>query len=205
MNAHASGAVTHVGVSLAFAFVIAALVLGIGHVSGAHINPAVTIAFWSVRRFPFSDALYYLPAQCAGALAASFTLRLALGDSVRAAATIPVVPLGIAFLIEWLLSFLLMLVIMSVATDKRVPAGFAALAVGFTVGCGALMSGPLTGGSFNPARTLGPAIAADAWRGHWIYWVAPITAMIAAARAYEFLRPSTAPTSERPLGVEGPI
>lgn len=207
VNAYTAGVITHVGVSLAFAFVVIGVIFSLGHVSGAHINPAVTLAFWSVGRFPARDVTPYVVAQCAGAVAASVLLRSILGAAVAAGATLPAVPLLGAFAIEWVLSFLLMLVIMAVATDDRVAPGFAAIAIGVTVGCGALMSGPLTGGSFNPARSLGPAVAGNVWRGHWIYWVAPITAMVAAAWAYELLRPAGAPKASRtsPTGVEGPI
>jgi aquaporin NIP len=113
-----------------------------------------------------------------------------------------------AFGIEWLLSFALMFVIMAVATDERVVDGFAALAVGLTVGFCALMGGPVTGASMNPARSFGPALIGGHWGAHWLYWLAPITGMLAAARMYDFLRraePPLTPAPERPLGVQGPI
>ncbi|HMA04229.1 MAG TPA: MIP family channel protein, partial [Gemmatimonadaceae bacterium] len=182
VNAASGGAVTHAGVSLAFAFVVTAMIFALGHISGAHINPAVTIGFWSVRRFPTRDVIPYIAAQCLGALAASGVLRAVLGAVGQMGATVPTRALGIgaggAFAIEWLLSFALMLVIMAVATDERVPSGFAALAVGLTVGFCALMGGPLTGASMNPARSLGPAVVGGFWDGHWVYWLAPITGML---------------------------
>ena len=98
---------------------------------------------------------------------------------------------------------MLMLVIMAVATDERVPEGTAALAVGATVALCALVGGPLTGASMNPARSLGPALAGGGWDGHWIYWVAPVSAMAMAARGYEWLRPAR-PRPEL-LGVAGPL
>jgi glycerol uptake facilitator-like aquaporin len=108
-------------------------------------------------------------------------------------ATLPAIGVPAAFLIEWLLSFALMFVIMAVATDERVADGFAGLAVGLTVAFDALMGGPLTGASMNPARSFGPALLAGAWTAHWLYWLAPVTAMIAAARAYEALSDVGAP------------
>lgn len=135
----------------------------------------------------------YLAAQCAGAIAASLVLRLALGDVAAMGATLPAIGVPAAFLIEWLLSFALMFVIMAVATDERVADGFAGLAVGLTVAFDALMGGPLTGASMNPARSFGPALLAGAWTAHWLYWLAPVTAMIAAARAYEALSDVGAP------------
>ena len=101
-----------------------------------------------------------------------------------------------------------MFVIMGVATDERVPDGFAALGVGFTVGFCSLMGGPLTGASMNPARSFGPAVVGTLWHAHWVYWVAPITGMLASARVYDWLRHAEAPilpAEVTPLGVEGPI
>jgi MIP family channel proteins len=165
VNAYSGGAVGHVGVALSFAFVVVAMIYALGHLSGAHINPAVTLAFWSVRRFPAAEVAPYLLAQCMGAVAASFALRAALGPVGNMGATLPAIPVTAAFGVEWLLSFALMLVIMAVATDERVADGFAALAVGLTVGFCALMGGPLTGASMNPARSFGPALVGGAVAG----------------------------------------
>lgn len=208
VNAYTQGAVGHVGVSLAFGFVVLAMVYALGHLSGAHINPAVTLGFWSVRRFPSAEVLPYVIAQCTGAVTASWALRAALGPVGNLGATLPAVPLTTAFWIEWLLSFALMLVIMAVATDQRVADGFAPIAVGLTVGFCALMGGPLTGAGMNPARSFGPAVVGNLWRAHWIYWLAPVTGMIAAARVYDFLRQAEAPRATSRsglLGVQGPI
>lgn len=130
-----------------------------------------------------------------------------VGPVGRFGATVPNVPTGAAFALEWLLSFVLMLVIMAVATDERVAPGFAGIAVGLTVGFCAMAGGPLTGASMNPARSLGPAVAGNIWDAHWIYWAAPITAMLVAVRTYEFLRPASpdAPAARAALGIEGPI
>jgi MIP family channel proteins len=193
VNAFTGGAVGHVGVSLAFAFVVTAMVFALGHLSGAHINPAVTLAFWSVRRFPTGEVVPYIAAQCTGASLASLALVGVLGPVGQVGATLPGVGVGKALGVEWLLSFALMFVIMGVATDERVPGGFAALAVGFTVGFCALMGGPLTGASMNPARSLGPALVGGMWQAHWVYWVAPIAGMLAAARVYELLRRTESP------------
>lgn len=208
VDAYSHGAVTHPGVSLAFAFVVTAMIYALGHLSGAHINPAVTVAFWSARRFPGREVLPYVAAQCAGAVVASAVLRWALGPVGNMGATIPSIPVGAAFAMEWLLSFVLMFVIMAVATDARGASGFAAIAVGLTVGFCALMGGPLTGASMNPARSLGPAFVGTLWRAHWVYWLAPITAMMAAARLYEYLRGTDAPgvlPHGVAIGIEGAI
>jgi aquaporin NIP len=208
VNAYTGGSVSHVGVSLSFGFVVIAMVYALGHLSGAHINPAVTVAFWSVHRFPLAEVIPYIVAQCTGAVAASLVLRLLVGPIGNLGATLPAISLTAAFGIEWLLSFVLMFVIMAVATDERVADGFAPIAVGLTVGFCALMAGPLTGASMNPARSLGPAVAGGLWRAQWLYWLAPITAMLTAARLYELLRQARPPTISpdlRPLGVQGPI
>lgn len=189
VDAFTGGALGPTGIALAFAFVILAMIYALGHLSGAHINPAVTLAFWSTGRFPRREVPAYVVAQCAGAIAASGVLRYVMGPIGRMGATVPAVTEPRAFVIEWLFSFALMLVIMSVATGGRVADEFAAIAVGLTVGCCALL-GPLTGASMNPARSLGPALVGGIWSAHWLYWVAPVTAMMAAAHVYELLRPT---------------
>jgi len=120
VDAFAGGAVGTTGVALAFAFVVIAMVYAVGHLSGAHINPAVTLAFWSVRRFPAAEVVPYIVAQCVGAFGASIVLRAAIGPVGQLGATLPRVGVGSALIIEWLLSFALMFVIMAVATDERV-------------------------------------------------------------------------------------
>lgn len=206
-DAIAGGALGTVGIAASFFLVVVALVSCLGHVSGAHLNPAVTLAFWSVRRFPAREVLPYVLAQCAGATVAALLLRAALGSVASVGATVPHLPVGAAFGVEALFSFALFLVIAAVATDPRTPAGVAPLAVGGAVGMCALQ-GALTGASMNPARSLGPALASGVFTAHWLYWVAPIVGMVSAARLFDWLRharphPATAP--EAALGVEGPI
>ena len=203
-STHAFG---HVGVSLAFGLVITFVVAATGHLGGAHINPAVTIGFWSVRRFPGRDVLPYVLAQCVGAAAASFALRWLLGPVGSLGSTVPALSLGRAFVVECAYSALLAFVIMGVATDERSPAGVAPFALGATVFAGALVTGPLTGGSFNPARSLGPALAGGGWTAQWIYWAAPIAGMIVAMNVYEALRGTRVPSVPKGAvtGVEGLI
>lgn len=206
VNAYAGGALGPVGIALAFAFVVFAMVVALGHLSGAHLNPAVTVAFWSVGRFPARDVAPYVMAQCIGAVTASAVLRHLLGPIGSMGATLPNVGNSRTFLVEWLFSFALMFVIMAVATDSRVANGVAALAVGLTVGFCALL-GPMTGSSMNPARSLGPALVGDQWTGHWLYWAAPLTGMAIGASAYEYLRRARGPGAQalETFGVEGPV
>jgi len=201
VNAYTGGTVTHVGVALAFAFVICAMVAALGDISGAHINPAVTLAFWSVRRFAGKDVTPYIVAQCLGAAAAAGVLRVVLGNAGHLGATVPTVGAGSAFIVEWFLSFALMFVIMAVATDAHTAGAGGAMppmAIGLTVGFCALMGGPLTGASMNPARSFGPALVSGAWTAHWVYWLGPITGMFAAARVYDALRPARTRHEPRP-------
>jgi MIP family channel proteins len=172
------GALGVPGIALAFAVVVIAMVWVFGPISGAHINPAVTVALWSARRFPARDVIPYVLAQCVGAVAASATLRAVMGPVGQLGATVPGIAVPAAFAVEWLLSFALMLVILAAA--RGVP-------VGLTVGLCALAAGPLTGASMNPARSFGPALVAGVWRAHWIYWIAPMTAMAAAAWVHRLL------------------
>lgn len=206
MVAAKTGAFGAPGIALAFGLVITIVVAATGHLGGAHINPAVTIGFWSVRRFPSHDVLPYVAAQCLGAIAASVMLGWLLGGVGNFGATIPSLSLGRAFVVEAGYSGLLAFVIMAVATDARTPPSVAPFAIGATVFAGALVTGPLTGGSFNPARSLGPAVAGGQWTAHWLYWAAPILGMIVAMRVYELLRGASAPeVQSTALGVEGPL
>ena len=193
VDGYSGGALGAVGIAFAFGGVVAAMIFSLGHISGAHINPAVTLAFWTVGRFPVKEIAPYLVAQCAGAVGASFVLRAFLGDAGHLGATRPNIGIARSFGVEFLFSLLLMLVIMAVATDERAQRSLAPLAVGLTVGiCAAL--GAMTGSSMNPARSLGPAVAGGGWTGHWLYWAAPVLGMVVAARGYELLR-ETAPGS----------
>jgi aquaporin Z len=204
-STHAFG---HAGVALAFGLAVTLIISAFGALSGAHVNPAVTLAFWSVKRFPGREVLPYVVAQCLGAIAASLTLRWLLGPVGNLGATVPALSFGRSFAVEAGYSAILALVIFGVATDERVPRSVPPFAIGATVFAGALVTGPLTGGSFNPARSLGPAVAGGGWTAHWLYWAAPILGMLVAARLYESLRgagaPAAVPTGVA-LGVEGPI
>lgn len=178
----------HGGVAASFGLVIMVLVYALGHVSGAHFNPAVTLAFAAFRHFPRRQVLPYWGAQVAGALAAAAVLRGSLGEVASLGATLPAVGQGNAFLWELALTFLLMLVVMAVATDTRAVGETAAIAVGGTVGLDALFGGPVTGASMNPARTLGPGLVSGDLTGLWLYLVAPLAGALLAAAVYTILR-----------------
>lgn len=185
------GSLTPTGIALAFAFVLIAMIYALGHISGAHLNPAVTLGFWLSRRFPTTDVVPYIAAQVAGATGAALLLRAVLGVQAAASVTTTILPRGSAVMFEGILTFFLMLVVMAVATDARVAGAVAGVAIGVTVGGEALMAGPLTGASMNPARSFGPALANGSWTAHWIYWVGPILGAGLAVITYDYLRQGT--------------
>ena len=184
-----AGALGAVGVSLVFGLVIMVMVYATGHLSGAHINPSVTIAFTLTRHFPARDAVAYIAAQLAGATAAALVL-LGVWTSKPAhlGATTPTVAAGSALLYEAILTAFLMFVIMAVATDSRAVGEAAAIAIGGTVGLDALFGGPISGASMNPARSAGPAIVSGDLHALWLYVVAPATGAALAGLTYQFLR-----------------
>jgi aquaporin NIP len=193
-----TGTLGHLGVALAFGLVIMAMIYAVGHLSGAHLNPAVSVAFALTRHFPWSRVATYVPAQVAGALAAALILRASLGDIGDVGATLPAGSDAQSFLWEFVLTFFLMFVITSVATDARAVGEAAAIAIGGTVGLAALVGGPVSGASLNPARSIGPAVAAGDLQSLWIYLIAPVCGAIAGALAYEFLRTEAA-TGREPV------
>jgi hypothetical protein len=150
------------------------MIYAVGHISGAHFNPAVTFAFALTRHFPWRRVAVYWPAQLAGALAAALVLRGSLGNVAHVGATLPSGSDAQAFLWESVLTFFLMFVIMAVATDTRAVGEAAAIAVGGTVGLDALFGGPISGASMNPARSLGPALAGGDYTAIWVYIAAPL-------------------------------
>lgn len=181
-------ALGHVGVAISFGLVIMIMIYAVGHVSGAHFNAAVTFAFACARQFPWQRVPLYWIAQLAGATAAALVLRGSLGAVAHVGATLPSGSDGQAFLWEAVLTFFLMFVVMAVATDTRAVGEAAAIAIGGTVGLDAMFGGPITGASMNPARSLGPAIAAGDFTSIWVYLTAPILGAVAAAVTYELLR-----------------
>jgi MIP family channel proteins len=183
-----TSALGHVGVAISFGLVIMVMIYAVGHISGAHFNPAVSFAFALARHFPWPRVALYWTAQLAGALAAALVLRESLGDIAHLGGTLPSGSDGQAFLWEAVLTFFLMFVIMAVATDTRAVGEAAAIAIGGTVGLDAMFGGPITGASMNPARSLGPAIAASDYSSIWVYLLAPLLGAAAAALTYQFLR-----------------
>jgi MIP family channel proteins len=185
---HATGTLGHVGVAASFGLVVMIMIAAVGHLSGAHFNPAVTVAFALTRHFPWRDVPFYLAGQLLGAVGGAWVLRSLLGRAAGLGATLPAGSPFQALAIETLLSAVLMFVIVSVATDTRAVGQLAAIAIGGTVALDALWGGPLTGASMNPARSFGPALVAGLWRAHWIYWLGPFAGASLGAVLYQSLR-----------------
>jgi MIP family channel proteins len=184
------GQVTHVGVSLVFGLIITVMIYAFGHISGAHFNPAVTLAFVLTRHFPVRRLVGYWIAQLLGATLAAGCLWLLLGNVAHLGATEPSGSGGAwqSFGLEILLTFFLMLVIMAMATDTRAVGQAAALGIGSTVGLEALFAGPICGASMNPARSLGPALMSGTWTAQWVYLLGPLIGAVIGAYVYQWLR-----------------
>jgi len=180
-------------VALAFGLALVALVNALGHVSGCHLNPAVTLGLAATGKFPWKYVPAYLAAQLVGAVLASLTVWATYGDAARddgsLAATLPAegVSSGTVFLIEAVVTFFLVLTIVSVATDSRVPQSVAGLSVGFTLAVCVLVAGPLSGGAVNPARALGPMLVSGQFDGVWAYLLGPVLGGVLAAFCYDRL------------------
>jgi aquaporin Z len=173
INEVSGGTVTHVGVALTFGLVVLAMVYAVGDVSGAHLNPAVTLGFFAARRFEGRRVAPYIAGQCAGALLASLVLRLMFPTNPTLGATRPAGDALQSFVLEAVLTFLLMFVILSVSTGSKEKGVLAGVAVGSVIALEALFAGPISGASMNPARSLAPALVSLRLDGLWVYLTAP--------------------------------
>jgi aquaporin NIP len=188
-EAERPGTLGALGIALVFGLIVMAMIYATGHLSGAHLNPAVTLAFALTRHFPRNETIAYIVAQVAGALLAAAALAAIWpSDPASLGATLPTVGIGSAFVYEVLLSAFLMFVIIAVATDTRAVGAAAAIAIGGTVGLDALFGGPITGASMNPARSLGPALVSGELSDLWLYLLAPPLGAALGALAYQLVR-----------------
>jgi MIP family channel proteins len=182
------GGVSHVGIALTFGLIVLAMIYTLGDISGAHINPSVTIGFWAARRFESREVLPYVVSQCAGAFLASIVLRLLFPANITLGATIPTGPFLQSFVLELILTALLMFVILGVSTGAREKGITAGIVVGSVIGLEAMFAGPICGASMNPARSLGPAVVSIHLQGLWIYLLAPVIGAVVGVLACRCVR-----------------
>lgn len=188
INQETGGTITHPGIAITFGLVVMAMIYAFGAVSGAHFNPAVSIAFSVSGKFRIRYLLPYLLSQCAGALLASRTIRYLFPSNELIGATMPKgLPMQ-SFFLEAILTFFLMLVIIQVATGSKEQGLFAGLAIGSMVGLEAMFAGPISGASMNPARSLGPAVVSGHLEHLWIYLVATTLGAVLAVPVAAFLK-----------------
>lgn len=189
----AGGAYDSLAVGLAFGLILASVVAALGHVSGAHVNPAVTIGLAATGRFPWGFVPAYVGAQLGGAILAALAVWLTFGGEAREmaslAATFPADGVGVlrALAVEALVTFVLVFVVVAVATDERAAPATAPLAIGFALAAGVLIAGPVTGGAVNPARALGPMLVSTSFDSFWVYIVGPLVGATTAALVYDKL------------------
>lgn len=182
------GVISHVGVAMCWGLIVMVLIYSIGDISGAHLNPAVTIGFWIAKRFSGKEVVPYLIAQLIGALAAAYSLKLLFPLNETLGASLPSGTWQQSFVFEVILTFLLMFVILNVSSGAKEKGIMAGAAIGATVGLEAMFAGPICGASMNPARSIGPALASGQTQFLWVYMVATILGAILAVFAFQFTR-----------------
>jgi len=188
INEASNGAITHVGIALTFGLIVLAMIYTVGDISGAHLNPAVTVGFWAARRLPGRDVLPYVSSQVAGALLASGLLRFLFPENKLLGATLPVGSELQSFVLETVLTFFLMLTILNVSTGAKEKGITAGIAVGAVIALEAMFAGPICGASMNPARSLAPAVLSRHFEHLWIYLAAPPLGACAAMFACRCVR-----------------
>jgi len=188
VDSTSGGRIGPIGIALCFGLVVLAMIQTFGEVSGAHLNPAVTIGFVAAKRFPIGSAGPYIVAQCAGALLASGLLRLLFPSHATLGATMPSGSAFQSLALEFAMTWVLMLVILSVSAGSKERGLMAAIAVGAVVGIEALFGGPISGASMNPARSIGPALVSGNIAHLWIYLVAPIAGALLAVPACRWVQ-----------------
>lgn len=183
------GQVTFPGICVTWGLIVMVMIYTVGHISGAHFNPAVTITLAAFRRFPFREVPLYIVAQLMGSILASATLAGIMDVTPNAFfGTVPAGSSGQSLLVEIIITFLLMFVISGVTTDNRARGELGGIAVGMTIMLNVFVGGPISGASMNPARSLGPAIVKHTYKGIWLYIIGPIIGALAGAFAYNLIR-----------------
>ena len=189
INETSGGTITHAGVAITFGLIVLAMIYALGDVSGCHLNPAVTLGFYAARRFSGRLVAPYLISQCAGAILASITLRLMFPSSITLGVTNPAGAVAQSFVMEFLLTLILMFVILSVSAGSKEKGLLAGVAIGSVITLEAMFAGPVSGASMNPARSLAPALVAMQFGNLWIYLVAPIMGAVASVAVCRCIQP----------------
>jgi aquaporin Z len=183
VNQVSGGAVTHPGIALTFGLIVLGMIYTIGEISGAHMNPAVTLGFWAAGRFPKAELFPYILSQCGGAIMASLVMRYLFRYNDTLGATLPRGAASQTFVLEFILTFLLMWVVLNVSTGAKEKGITAGIVVGAVIALEAMFAGPISGASMNPARSLGPALVSGHMKELWIYVMAPVLGAYAATHA----------------------
>jgi len=188
INQEAAGVITHPGIAITFGLIVATMIYTLGDISGAHLNPAVSFAFWVAKVFPGKEVIPYIISQTIGAFLASFTLHCLFPANPKLGSTLPAGSPLQSFVLELILTFILMLVIMRVAKGGKEQGLFAGIAIGSVVLLEAMFAGPICGASMNPIRSIAPAIVSGNTQSIWIYIFAPTLGAILAVFTYNILK-----------------
>lgn len=191
INQETGGVVTHIGIAITFGLVVTAMIYAVGNISGAHFNPAVTIAFWVAKEFPGKEILPYIISQAIGAFLASIVLKFLFPLNNTLGSTLPSGSPMQSFILEVILTFILLFVILHVAKGSKEQGMFAGLVIGGVVLLEAMFAGPICGASMNPIRSIAPAVISGHLEHIWVYIFAPLLGAILAVGAWKVLKPKS--------------
>jgi len=187
INQEIPGSVTQVGIAMTCGLIVASMIYALGEISGAHFNPAVTLSFWASKHFPLREVMPYITSQLIGAFLASILLKFLFPLNIKLGATLPHGSYSQSFIFEFILTFILMLVILNVAKGTKEQGLFAGIAIGSIVLLEVMFAGPISGASMNPARSIAPAVVTGNADALYIYIFAPIFGALSATSVWKYL------------------